>query len=336
MAGFQKAGIQKVEEIAQVILDASPDPVVDFRLKRDVLGFDPNGEELLRMRGALETSRWVKGLKQEQEGDGGWGRFHSRDYTLKKKKIITTEVGIERGLALGLDASHPVFDGAVSYLSGLLEGEVPFPDPPERNDRWPVGIPLIVASTLVKIHPHHSAADEVWALWVKLAGEIFSSGTYDPDKEISAHRELTGASVKNSYLVYSNRYTLNLVGSKANLLPPEIEGSIVDWVWRKNDGVNYLGVRLSDPPVGFTPSEIDRWFTSMEILSIYPSWRDKVAPLVDWLWGKREEHGLWDFGPRSTVSCYFPLSESWRKRHNRAFDYSTRILALLSRYYRAA
>jgi hypothetical protein len=41
---------------------------------------------------------------------------------------------------------------------------------------------------------------------------------------------------------------------------------------------------------------------------------------------------MWDFGEQAGKTYYFPLSNNWRKKGNRAIDHSTRVLALLSRY----
>jgi hypothetical protein len=252
-----------------------------------------------------------------------------------KGKIVTTEAAVERGLALGLEASDPAFRATINYLSRLLEGSVDFPDPPERNDRWATGTKLFAASTLARISPDLPILDMPWELWAKIAERAFSSGRYDAEAEIQAHRTLTGASLEDSYLVLDNRYQLALLGSRARQLPKSLERALVDWVWHRQDGVGYLEIPLSNLPQRFTAGTLDRLFTSLEILLCFPSWRKHADNVIAWLWKNRNDEGFWDFGPRASMSVYFPLSESWRKSKQRQHDWSTRVLALLRNYYDA-
>jgi hypothetical protein len=320
-----------IEEMAYLVLHEDPDPVVRFRLLRDVLKQPPDTETFMNAQREMAKSRWVLKLKNEQRQDGSWSRFHS---AMKiRGKIGTTEAAIDRGLALGLEASAHVFRSSISYLLRLLEGRIDFPDPPERNNRWGTGKQLFVAATLARLCPNHPAVDKAWELWATIAQHTFISGKYDPDAEVHAHQMLTGASVKDSYLVLNNRYQLTLLGARAAELPKEVENALVDWVWHKEDGVGYLEIPLSTPPKRFTPGMLDRFFTSLEVLSNFPSWRVYADNVVDWLWTKRNTEGLWDFGPRASMSVYLPLSENWRKKRFRVHDWSTRVLTLLKDYY---
>ncbi len=320
-----------IEETACIILQQDPDPVVRFRLLRDVLKEPPNTDTLMNAQREMLQSRWVLNLRNEQREDGSWGRFHSATKT--RGKIGTTEAAVERGLALGLEASDPIFRSTISYLSRLLEGLIDFPDPLERNNRWVTGKKLFVAATLARICPTHPALDKTWELWATIARHTFTSGKYDPEAEIQAHRTLTGASVQDSYLVLNNRYQLALLGARASKLPKALENALVDWVWHKEDSVGYLEIPLSNPPKRFTHGMLDRFFTSLEILSNFLSWRMFADNVVDWLWTKRNKEGLWDFGPRASMSVYFPLSESWRRKRFRQHDWSTRVLTVLKNFY---
>jgi hypothetical protein len=172
-------------------------------------------------------------------------------------------------------------------------------------------------------------------LWAEIAERAFSSGRYDAEAEIQAHRTLTGASVRDSYLVLNNRYQLALLGSRSSKLPKSLEKALVDWVWHREDSVGYLEIPLSNLPQRFTAGMLDRLLTSLEILSCFPSWRSLADHVTAWLWKNRNGQGFWDFGPRASMSVHFPLSESWRKNRKKQHDWSTRVLALLRNYYDA-
>lgn len=207
-----------IEEGAHAILQENPDPVVRFRLLRDVLREPSNTDTFGNAQREMIQTRWVLQLKNGQREDGGWGRFHSAMKT--RGKIGATEAAVERGLALGLEASGPVLRSTVAYLSRLLGGLIDFPDPPERKNRWVTGEQLFAAATLARICPTHPALDQTWEFWATIARRTFSSGTYDPEAEVQAHQVLTGASVKDSYLVLNNRYACmlsNLIKISARL-----------------------------------------------------------------------------------------------------------------------
>ena len=314
---------------AEKILNAQPDPVVRLRLLRDVLQVPAAG--LGEAKTEINANPWVAQLAREQRLAGSWGRFHTRD-TAAQQKIITTEFAIDRGLALGLDASHPVFARAVDYLAQLLTGRLEFPDRAERNNRWPCGTQLFVAATLSKLKPNYPFVDQPWDLWAEIAAHSFVSGRYDPEAESEAHRALTGATVKDSYLVLNNQYALTLLSARTPELPEKLAADLFAWVWPHPRGIGYLGVPPAVLPVNAKPGELDRWFSTHELLARFPAWRASAEAVVAWLLDQRGADGLWDFGPRGAGSHTFPLSVNWRKPILRKFDWSTRVLALLARY----
>ena len=321
-----------IERIAYDLLERKPGEVVRFRLLRDVLRRPITDPELLEAREGLDSSHHVQVLASEQRGDGGWGPFHSRSTKLKQK-TASTEVGVERALSLGLDASHPVLQRAAAYIVNVMEGAIPFPDYHEKNDRWLTGMWLFLASTLSLIQPDHPLLDPDRELWGEIARRSFQSGEYSEEDEMRAHAYLTGATVKDSYLVLNGRYQLNILGSVPGLLPDGLERALVEWLWQRENGVGYLGVPLGGPP-SQRPGEFDRWLTSLEMLSrLFPGWVIQAGEAIDWLWGERDDTGCWDLGPRASTSTFLPLSDSWHRRENRAFDWTTRALILLRRYH---
>jgi hypothetical protein len=321
-----------IQEVASRILEQHPGPVVRYRLLRDVLHRPPDDPEVAQARKHLDESRCVQELAAEQWPDGSWGRFHSMD-TQRRQRIPTTEAGVERAQALGLDRSHPILERACRYIVEVMTGERPFPDYPERNDRWPTGQRLFLAATLSRIQPDHPLLDEDRRLWLEVASRTFRSGAYRAEDEVRAHAELTGATVQDSYLVLNGRYQLELLGSMPGLLPEELERALLRWLWNRPDGIGYLEVSLSAPPPHGKPGLIDRWLASLELLARgFPAWVDLARLPLDWLRAQRSEGGLWDLGPRSAASAYLPLSDSWRRRQDRVLDWTTRVLVLLTQH----
>jgi hypothetical protein len=321
-----------IEDLALEILGQDPALVVRYRLLRDVLKVNPGDSELQHARRAVENSRSIQGLAAEQWEDGSWGAFHSRD-SRRRQKIITTEVGVERGLNLGLDTSHPVLINASEYVRNVMLGKIIFPDRHEKNDRWSTGLRLFLASTLSLIHPRDPLLDADRVLWSEIADRTFQSGEYNAENEIQAHAELTGATVEGSYLVISGKYQLNILGSTPGTLPQYLELVLLQWLWGKQDSIGYLGIPLGNLPPNQKPGPFDRWLVSLELLArLFPAWVNFAQNPIEWIWEQRNTQGFWDFGPRPASMTYLPLSDNWRRRKDRQFDWTTRILILLRRY----
>lgn len=326
--------VHSIKQIAYQILELNPDVVPTFRLIRDVLKTPPSSPEYTAARRGLDRSETVKELLCEQWSDGGWGAFHSRS-TRIKQKIPSTEVGVERALSLGFNKDDECLKRVSEYILAIMHGKTVFPDYHEKNDRWQTGMRMFLASTLALIDPNHAELHSDRKLWHEILCRSFHSGKYREEDEIRVHAELTGASVKDSYLVLNNRYQVNLLTSDPDLVPVTLQKSLLNWIWNQPDGIGYLDIPLNQAPPT-KPGRIDRWMSSLEMLCrFHPSCFSMMEKSMEWLWKQRNDKGLWDFGPRPGSLSFFPLSDSWRKRNNRTIDWSTRTLLLLSKYYSA-
>lgn len=333
--------LEVIEEAAEQVLAQSPDPVVRFRLLRDVLRRPLNSSEVLQAREDLSRSHWAQELESEQWSDGSWGRFHSMD-SKAKQKISTTEDGVTRALALGLDTTHSVLFRASEYITGILERTITWRDRPEVSwgpELWDALVRLISGATLAQIQPDLRVLDDVWGLWHAIIRRAFPSGEYDQEEEVQAHLELLGIKSMARYLrkrlwafSTSTKYHVALLGSRADTLSRDLERAYVRRIWNLERGIGYLQVPLTSSAEELKKGPLERWMTSLEMLTPFPSWRKFAGGAIDKLWELKSGQGLWDLGARSSGSAYFPLSESWRKKGARQFDWTTRVLALLRKY----
>lgn len=279
-------------------------------------------------------SKWILELENQQEPNGSWGRFHSRDSSVRKR-FPTSELAIQRALALGLDKDSQLLKKAVGYMARHLQGQEVWSDPPEKHEGWPVGIRFITAGSLARVDKKHPALDEIWALWAEIVRRAFGSGKYNADVERQAHRELNGITTKNKYLKLWTVYPLLIISATGNSLPADLERALLDWIWNWDGGIYYVNNdRLADfPEIG--SRQFWGWLDALEVLSNFDRWRSVAKDAIAWLWKQRNHEGFWDFGPRVPTHYYFPLSDSWRRSLARQIDCSTRILILLRRYYEA-
>jgi hypothetical protein len=331
--------LSEVLRLAQGILRSGPDPAVRCRLLCEVLRLADDDPALEESRSDLQNSRHIQLLAQAQQPDGGWGRFHSRDSQIRTR-VPTTEWAVERALALGMRPAAPLLKRAARHIYEMLTWKEEFPDPPEKNDRWPLGMRLFMAATLASLQPANPILVKERSLWRNIASLTFYSGRYSARAEIRAHQELTGASVAVSYLVLNGRYQVILLGCVRGFLSPDLEQDYVSWLWDLPQGIGYFGVPLP-PPAPSRAGDFERWLASHMLLSRYfPDWAEHAEPLIGWLWDQRIANGGWDFGPRAAGMPYLPLSDSWRRPDNRATDWTVRILILtrryLDRYFRQA
>lgn len=323
--------VDLIEDLAWRILALNLTPVVRYRLLRDVLCLSPENPEVVKAKGKLDESHHVQMLGAEQRTDGSWGRFHSQDSSVRHR-IPTTEVGIERALALGLDASHPILKRTVDYLSAILDGRADFPDPPEKNERWAIGVRLFTAALLARLASQMPILDGEWRLWAEVVCCTFVGGKYDPQAELFALREQTG--LKDAgYLRLANKYHLMLLSSKENELPRRVLSALLKWVWQKETGIGYLGQPLHQLPPNRKPAGLNAWFVSLELLSLFSGWREVAGEAIAWLWSQRDESGFWDFGPLPSNSIVLPFSDTWRMKMARKLDWTVRTLVLLRRFY---
>ncbi len=319
-----------VGALGHEILRGKPDPAVRVRLLRDVLRVGDD-ERVRVARVSLEDSTHLIALRGEQRPDGSWGRLHSRD-TSARQSVPTTEWAVERALALGLEASHPVLAGAAEYLAGIVEGRTTPSDPVEKNDRWQTGVRLFAAATLARIDPNRECLDPVWGLWHEIAGRAFACGLYDPEAEATAHGDLTGASVRGTYLVLSSRHALTLLASRAGRMDPAVRRAVALWIAQRPEGVGSYGLPLGPPRAELSSGELERYLLSHEVVARFGAPAAATGPLADWLDGHRRADGRWDFGSRAAWTPELPLSESWRRGDARAIDWTVRVLALLRQW----
>jgi len=315
--------IEELRALADSVLASTSAPATRLFIHRHVQRLPSDAAEIVAARHALRRTRLVREITDAQQRNGGWGRFHSRN-TRTRRAVDTTEFAVRRLHALGLGSRSHALVRARAHCVALLAGQQPFPDPSERNDRWPTGWRLFAAATLALIAPRDRHAVRIASLWRDILEQTFADGRYDADREVAAHNALTGASVADTYLRLHNRYAIELLGSCSESIAPRTLAAYLDWLCGGTHLI-YLDVALDAPPVN-----IDAWLSAWELVARYPDWHTRAQPLIAFLAANRTPVGLWDFGTRPRGSHVLPLANDWRDRRHRTADWSARVLRLLT------
>ena len=318
-----------LHDAARRILAQSPDAPIRVRLLREVLQRPADDAELAAAVEALDQSGHVQVLRAEQRVDGSWGRFHTCDYS-RRRKIGTTEAGVGRAVELGLLPSHPVLRAAREYLEGILNGRIPFPDRAEKHENWPTGVAMFAASTLSRFAPEAPALDDAWEFWSQVARRSFATGRYDVEAELRAHRQLLGRSGTPGWLRLHSKHALMILGSRADRLPATTRRAYVRWLWEDcPKGLVYFDVPFGCDPRQLKGFRIHGWLTSLELLSAFPSSRKVAASAIKRLLAARDGDRPWDFGVQPSCPR---LSDNYRRKGLTAHDWTTRVTCLLSRF----
>lgn len=305
------------------LIERFQSPTIVYRLRHEIAGEDASNLKMWKSR-ILDCPAALS-LENEQNSDGGWGRFHSRQ-TNVLTKIPTTEFAVRRAISLGIDENDPILARAVTYLRRLVF-ENAIPDPEEKNPRWPIGVQLFLGATAGLACRDATWIDQTRSLWGKILTRTFRSGHYNAEHERKAHIELLGIDVTNSYLAYPNRYQFELLGT-GNSLEPDIGQRMIEDLITHNRKIGYLDHSLN-PPEAVTSSSVDKWLRSWEVVSRLNVRSPHISNVRDWITSQRCDYG-WDFGALRKNEV-FPLSSDWRIKQRRTDDWTARVLLLLAR-----
>ena len=269
-------------QAARSLLASNPEPILAYRLLREVLRLPPGDPELSWVKKAALQGKWVRQLEQSQLSDGSWGRFHSQD-TKKKTVFRTTEEAIDRAFALGLDPGDELLKEARLYCQKVLDGDARITDRYEKNEAFPLLIQYIVAGRLAQLDPDNTRLIPYWEFLLDIAGHAFASGSYSLEDEADAFLKLTGVHVPDGFL--ESQHALWILSSRR--LPDQLERALLSWIFYKSDGIRYIRAPLIEPP----RRQIGYWLRSMNLLARFPSWRELSVDGLNQLWGQRVRMG---------------------------------------------
>ena len=319
-----------VMNCAQQLLSRDINPVVRYKLLKDVVGYSADKQEMKELKEEVLKSPLVAELEEEQLYDGSWGRLHSLDYSVKKK-FPTTFIAVDRALYIGLDKSDIILFNAFEHVREVFQHKARVPDRGEVNERWPALIQYRIATVLEKIEPYNEYADPVWHTWLYIVQRVFREGAYNYEHDRKAQREVFG--ITGERLVPLPVAFLLL---RRKDVPNSLQQLMLDYCWENHleNGYFWPEAKLHQLPA-FSNNKTRRWLNSFEFFTAFSGNSRYLQVPAEWIMNGRCEDGMWDFGPqiKDPYGYYRYLStEGWRKQYNRVIDCTVEILALLKKY----
>ena len=129
---------EQLHKHAMALYDFCEYPAVRYKLLFSILDTPYEDESLPALREQFLKSDIVEEMSELQDEYGGWGRFRSKDYSVRAK-IPTSSTGINRCLYIGLTIhDRDLLFLAKEYLLSLLDGTSPevLSEKNERANPW--------------------------------------------------------------------------------------------------------------------------------------------------------------------------------------------------------
>lgn len=320
---------EDIERHAEALLAFCQYPAVKYKVKFSVLGVPYENEELSCLRDVFLKSDIVEEMYQTQDIYGGWGKFQSKDYSVKAK-IPTSGVGIERCLYIGLTVKdRDILFMAEEYLKELLSGrsrEKIW----EKNERALPWHRARVCNLLEAITPNSPECDETWRQWLFIADRAYEDGEYSYEKDKAAQHEV--------FLTRESR----LVPMQSELLlkrREEVPCFLEDAMLRHlggyaNENGHFWEKTPGRLPESFVYNKTRRWFKTFNYINQFRGSGLYLKNAVEWLMENAREDGVWDWGPQIKDPWgyfgYFSCNRNYK--HNRVVDCTIEILDFLKRY----
>lgn len=314
----------------QQLLSQNINPVVRYKLLKDIAGYSAEKPEMKALKEEVLKSPLVAELDEEQQYDGSWGRLYSIDYSVKKK-FPTTFIAVDRALYIGLDKSDNILFNAFEHIREVFQHKARVPDRGEVNERWPALIQYQIAAVLEKIEPYNEYADQVWHTWLYIVQRVFREGAYNYEYDRKAQREVFG--ITGERLVPLPFEFLLL---RRKDIPNRLHQPMLDYCWERHlkNGYFWPEAKLHQLPA-FYHQKTRRWLNSFEFFTSFSGNARYLQGTAEWIMNGRNENGMWDFGPQMKDPFgYFRYlsTEGWKKRQNRVIDCTVEILVLLKKY----
>lgn len=304
-----------LRQIQKDIFDNTTSPVIKYRLA--LLLKENISKECFE---EFYDSKWVRLLRANQNIDGGYGRFHSQDSKMNQK-YATTEKAISSMNILGLGRGNELVDNLCTYMEGILNDEIEWPDGYEKNKWYRSAQPIFVISKLSNFASYNETYLKYCEIWIEILSKSFSYKTYDLHVANALSEKFIGCPIHGSYIGLNSEYLIELLSNLSAYIDKSIEEKYLMWLKSDNVTTHYFNVRLGD----ITNENINSVYGIVFHLSKFKSFKDIYSNEIALLKKKYCLNDCWNFGRNFNVQ---KLSDSWRNEKTKILDHT--ILAWMA------
>lgn len=302
-----------VLKVIDQIQELSPCAAVRYRIRRIL-----KQEIDAQLFDEFYNSKWVELLKINQNDDGGYGRFHSRNSKIKQK-FPTTEHAVDSMKMLDIRRGNLLVDKLCDYMEKILKCEIEWPDGFEKNIWYKPAQPLFVASKLSIFGSNCKEYVEIFNCWHNILKEAFADGEYNRERTDKISRELLGCSIDGSYIGLNSIYLIELFSNMQAEISDELKQNYLKWLHYSGKRIGYTSVVLNQ---GF--NNFSELYKVYFLLSKFSCFKAEFEEELNLLKDRRNQDGFWNFGRK--FSCQ-KLSDDWRSQVKMNIDHT--IMALL-------
>ena len=314
---------------AMALYDFCHYPAVKYKLLFSILDTPRQDPSLDVLREEFLKSDIVEEMFQLQDEHGGWGRFKSKDYSVKAK-IPTSATGINRCLYIGLTIhDRDILFLANEYLLSLLDGSSPetwF----EQNERALPWQRADVCNLIEAIRPNSFECDDVYNQWHYIANCAYASGEYCYEADMAAQHEIFLTKEKRLVPMQSE-----LVLKRRDRISPKLENAMLHHLGGEASVRGHFWDKTPyHLPDKFQNKVMGRWFHTFNYINQFRGSELYLEDAVQWLLEQANEDGLWDWGPQIKDPWgyfgYFSCNKHYK--HNRVVDCTMEVLSFLKKY----
>ncbi len=278
-----------------------------------------------------KESKWAKEIISGQDKNGLWGYFHT--LSEPKKTPLTTEQALRRLLNLGFTIHDEPIQKTVAYMHDCLAGKKKMPDRDEVTHDWGIFTQLMLSTWIRKFTKEDAYANEIAKTWGEIISFAFQSGKYIQSDYLTAYTQTFNQKARGGRLVdFVSFYQVSLI---PDYLDTKIEQAVFDYIFSYQHGIYYIYQNpLNVLPENFMSKAASKYLAAIELLSMFPHNKEKLARVINWLNENKLQDGKWDMGSNVKDAIYFPLSDSWNKKDTRISDCTFRIECLLNKLSR--
>lgn len=319
---------KSLDEAAMQLYDFCEYPAVRHRVLQ-LVGEPPDTKRFVQLHNEFLKSDIVEQLYHEQDAQGGWGQFRSKDYSVKSV-FPTSQVAVRRCLYIGLTYDdRDILMLANDYLEGILTGEIPAKvfEKNERANPWQTAE---VCELIEAIRPHNPLCDATFSQWNYIAARAYEDGEYSYGRDLAAQHEVF--LTREAKLVPMQP---GLLLKRREELGAGLEEAMLSHLGGRAYHNGYFWAECPEKlPGEFVGKKTRRWFHSFHFINQFRGGKRYLSHVVEWLLGNRNADGLWDYGPQTKDPWgYFGNFSTNRKyAHNRAVDCTMEILSFLYQY----